>query len=211
MFARLASLLALTALLAAPLSAKDKKKPTLPEDILRAQTVQVVISPESGEPLDQPMANSIARENVEKALSEWGRYRVVMEGQEADLVIAVRTGSGQMMRPTIKGGPTDQRGGVAQGTDSTIRIGGSQGRPPNNDPSMNPQDQGPHVSNEIGPSEDMFEVYRGGTYHSSLDSPAVWRYIAKDCLRAPKMRAVEEFRKVIADSEKPQIPPQKNP
>jgi hypothetical protein len=63
---------------------------------------------------------------VEKAFSEWGRYRVVMDGQQADLVISVRTGSDRMVRPTIKGGPIDQRGGVAQGTDSSIRIGGSQ-------------------------------------------------------------------------------------
>jgi hypothetical protein len=39
----------------------------------------------------------------------------------------------------------------------------------------------------------------------------VWRYIAKDCLRAPKVRAVDEFRKAVTDSEKPQIPPQKQP
>src|ERR1700722_16356605 len=111
MSARLASLLFAVALLTVslsdPLSAKDKKKPVLPEYVLRAQTVRVVIAPESGEPIDQPMANSTARENVEKALSEWGRYRIVLDGQESDLVIAVRTGSGKMMRPTIKGGPID--------------------------------------------------------------------------------------------------------
>jgi hypothetical protein len=213
MSARLAPLLIVTALLAvsiSPLAAKDKKKPTLPEYVLRARTVRVVVAPDSGEPLDQPMANSTARDNVEKAFSEWGRYQVVMDGQEADLIVSVRTGSGRMMRPTIKGGPIDQRGGVAQGTDSTIRIGGAQGRPPGNDPTMNPQDQSPHISNEIGPSEDTFEVYRGGT-SDPLDAPAVWRYIAKDCLREPNMRAVEEFRKAIADSEKPQVPPQKQP
>jgi hypothetical protein len=212
MSARLASFLAVTGLavvsVCAPVSAKDKKKTALPEDILRAQTVRVVIAPGSGEPIDQPMANSTARENVEKALSEWGRYRIVMDGQEADLVISVRTGSGNMVRPTIKGGPIDQRGGVAQGTDSSIRIGGQQGRPPGSDPSMNPQDQGPHLSNEVGSSEDSFEVYRGSTA-DPLDAPAVWRYVAKDCLRAPTMRAVEEFRKAIADSEKPQ--PSKQP
>jgi hypothetical protein len=214
MSARLASLLVVAALLAvslsAPLNAKDKKKSTLPEYVLRAETVRVIIAPDSGEPLDQPMANSTARENVEKALSEWGRYRIVMDGQASDLIITVRTGSGRMARPTIKGGPIDQRGGVAQGTDSTIRIGGQTGRPPGSDPTMNPQDQGPHMSNEIGPSDDMFEVYRGGT-SDSLDSPAVWRYIAKDCLRAPNVRAVDEFRKAIADAEKPQIPQQKQP
>jgi|SRR5882724_7313845 len=214
MSARPASFLVVLALLAvsmsAPLSAKDKKKPTLPEYVLRAQTVRVIVAPDSGEPLDQPMANSTARDNVEKALSEWGRYRIVMDAQQADLVISVRTSSGNMARPTIKGGPIDQRGGVAQGTDSSIRIGGGAGRQPANDPPMNPQNQGPHMSNEIGPSEDMFEVYRGDV-SDALDSPPVWRYIAKDCLRAPNMRAVDEFRKAVTDSEKPQIPPQKQP
>jgi hypothetical protein len=214
MFARLALFFSTTALFSlafvAPLHAKDKKKPVLPEYLLRAQTVRVVIAPESGEPLDQPTANSTARENVEKALSEWGRYRLVMDGQESDLIIAVRTGSGRRVRPTVKGGPIDQRGGIAQGTDSTIRIGGAQGHPPADDPTMNPQDQGPRMSNEIGPSEDSFEVYRANI-SDPFDSPAAWRYVAKDCLKAPTVRAVEEFRKAIADSEKPQVPQQKQP
>lgn len=191
-------------------SAKDKKKPVLPDYVLRAQTVRVIVAPDAGEPLDQPMANSTARDNVERAFSEWGRYRVVMDGQQADLVVSVRTGNDRAVRPTIKGGPIDQRGGVAQGTDSTIRIGGGAGRQPTNDPTMDPHDQGPHMSNEVGPSEDLFEVYRGDV-SDALDSPAVWRYIAKDGLRAPKVRAVDEFRKAIADSEKPQIPAKKQP
>jgi hypothetical protein len=206
MIARLSSLLLLTTLLALPAGAKDKKKTILPNYVLSATTVRVVVSPGAGEPIDQPMANSTARENVEKALSEWGRFRVVLDGEELDLVIAVRTGSGKMMRPTIKGGPIDQRGGVGQGTDSTIRIGAQQGHPPVNDPSANPQG-GPRMGNEIGPTEDMFEVYRGDV-RDPLDSSAAWRYIAKDCLSAPKISAVEEFRKIIADAEKPQVPKQ---
>jgi hypothetical protein len=204
MIARLSSLVLLVTLLALHAGAKDKKKPILPDYVLKATTVRVVVSPGAGEPIDQPMANSTARENVEKALSEWGRYQVVMDGQESDLVIAVRTSSGKMMQPTIKGGPIDQRGGVGQGTDSTIRIGAQQGHPPVNDPSADPQ-SGPRMGNEIGPTEDMFEVYRGGV-PEPLDSSAVWRYIAKDCLRAPKVSAVEEFRKAIAEAEKPQVP-----
>ena len=201
---RLASLIVLAALLAAPAHAKDKKKVTLTEDILRATTVRVVIRPEAGEPLNQPMANSNARDNVEKALTEWGRLRVVMDGAQSDLVIAVRTGSERGV-PSIKGGPIDSRTGVGQGTDSTIRIGAQQGRLPNNDPSMSQPPSGPQVSKGIGPTDDMFEVYRGkepGT--DPLDAPAVWRYVAKDCLRAPNVTAVDEFRKAIADAEKPQ-------
>ena len=206
MTARLSALILLAALVIVPASAKDKKKPTLPEYVLKATTVLVVVNPDSGEPLDEPMTNRTARENVEKALMEWGRFRLVMDGAESDLVIAVRTGSGKMMQPTIKG-PVDNRPGIGQTTDSTIRIGGQQGNPPPlNDPGMG--QNRPRMSNEIGPSEDLFEVHQGGVTYP-LDSPAVWRYIAKDCLRAPKVSAVEEFRKAIADAEKPQ--PAKKP
>ena len=73
---------------------------------------------------------------------------------------------------------------------------------------MSGPQSGPRVTNEAGPSEDAFEVYRGGV-QTPLDAPAVWRYIAEDCLRPPKVSAVEEFRKAIADAEKPQ--PSKKP
>src|ERR1700758_5056444 len=97
------ALLAISLLLAVPASAKEKKKPVLPEDVLRAQTVRFVFDPQAGEPLDQPNANALARDNVEKALMEWGRYRLVMDGQESDLVMVVRTGNGKSFRPTMKG------------------------------------------------------------------------------------------------------------
>jgi hypothetical protein len=200
--------LVLLILFVPPAIAKDKNKSSLPEYVLRARTVLVVIAPEAGEPINEPMANSSARQNVEQALLEWGRLQPVLDGQESDLVIAVRTGSGKMVRPTIKGGPIDNRPGVVQPVEGGIRIGGQQGRPPSaNDPSGYPQDRGPHLSNELGPSEDSLEVYRGGQY--ALDSSPVWRYIAKDCLRPPAISAVEEFRKAIAKAEQPQ--PAKKP
>jgi hypothetical protein len=208
MTARLCSLLALIGLLITPALAKNKK-PVLPEYVLRARTVLVVIDPDAGEPLDQPNANAMARESVEKALMEWGRFRLVMDGAESDLIISVRTGDDRAVRPTIKGGPLDQRPGVGQTTDSSVRIGGQRGQPPPlNDPSMDPQSRGPRVTNEVGPSEDMFAVYHGGL-SNPLDAPPVWRYIAKDCLRAPQVSAVENFRKTIAEAEKPQ--PSKKP
>jgi hypothetical protein len=200
-------LFALSLLLINAATAKDKKKATLPEDVLRAQTVRVVIDPDAGEPLDQPNANSTARDNVEKALMEWGRFRLVMDGEESDLVISIRPGNGRWERPTIKGGPIDQRPGVGQSTDSSIRIGGQQGRPPMSDPGTYPQNQGPRIGNEVGPSDDMFTVYRG-SMGDPLDAPPVWRYIKKDCLRvtATQVPAVEEFRKAIAEAEKPKVP-----
>jgi hypothetical protein len=151
----------------------------------------------------------MARENVEKAIMEWGRFDILSEGQESDLVIVVRTGNGRAMRPTVRGGGIDQRPGYGQGTDSTVRIGGQHGQPPPmNDPSMSPPNRGPRMSNEIGAGEDTFEVYRGDVQYP-LDSSPGWRYIAKDCLRTPKVAAVEEFRKAIAEAEKPKVPPKK--
>ena len=127
-----------------------------------------------------------------------------MDGQVSDLLITVRTGNGQSSRPTMKGGPIDQRPGVAQSSDSSIRIGIGQRQPSTSDP----MDRQAHISNEVGPSEDMFVVYRVGA-SEPLDSPPVWRYIKKDCLRpsqpGPLVPAVEEFRKLIAEAEKPKV------
>jgi hypothetical protein len=205
----LASVLLIAALLTTTASAKDKnKKPLLSPFILRAHTVVVVIDPDAGEPLDEPNANASARTAVEKALLEWGRFDLLSQGQETDLIIVVRTGNGKLMRPTVKGGPIDQRPVSGESTDSTIHIGAQHGQPPplqgNSIPDPDPN-RGPHVNNEVGPSEDMFEVYRGNV-PDPLDSMSIWRYIAKDCLREPKVTAVEEFRKAIAEAEKPKIP-----
>ena len=205
MTARLSSLFLLAALLAVPANAKDKKKSSLPEYVLRATTVLVVVSPEAGEPLNEPRANATARDNVERALMQWGRLHPVMDGEESDLVIAVRTGNGRMVQPTVRGGPVDQRPGTVQTGDGNIRIGAQQGQPPPlSDPSLG-SPNGPRMGNDVGPSEDTFEVYHGGVQYP-LDSPPVWRYIAKDCLRQPGVTAVEEFRKAIAQAEKPQVP-----
>jgi len=214
MRARLSWFLLLILLVSPALNAKDKdkdkKKSSLPELVLRARTVLVVIHPDAGEPLHQPTANATARENVEQALMKWGRLQPVMDGQVADLVIAVRTGTGRMVGPTVKGGPIDTRPTVMQPTDTGIRIGAQQGHaPPLNDPGMSsPRGGGPRISNEVGSSEDSFEVYLG-TSQYPLDSSPVWRYVARDCLRAPTVSAVEQFRKAIAESEK--LKPPKNP
>ncbi|PYX28011.1 MAG: hypothetical protein DMG77_17135 [Acidobacteria bacterium] len=214
MRARLSWFLLLILLVSPALNAKDKdkdkKKSSLPELVLRARTVLVVIHPDAGEPLHQPTANATARENVEQALMNWGRLQPVMDGQVADLVIAVRTGTGRMVGPTVKGGPIDTRPTVMQPTDTGIRIGAQQGHaPPLNDPGMSsPRGGGPRISNEVGSSEDSFEVYLG-TSQYPLDSSPVWRYVARDCLRAPTVSAVEQFRKAIAESEK--LKPPKNP
>jgi hypothetical protein len=193
-------------------TAKDKNKTTLPAYVLSAQTVLVIVDPDAGEPVAQPYTNRDARANVEKALVEWGRFRLVNDGEKSDLIITVRRGTGKTVQPTMKGGGIDQRPGVSGDPDGTIHIGAHGGQqpvdpgtyPPGMSPpgTPSPESGPPRVSNEVGPSQDMLAVFRGDIEHS-LDGPAAWRYVAKDCLSEPKVSAVDEFRKAIADAEKP--------
>ena len=196
------SIFFLILLLLAPLvNAKSKKKQVLPDYVLKAQTVLVVIHPDAGEPLTNPTANRTAQDNVEKAMMKWGRFNLVMDAQTADLVVAVR--KGHAGGPTVSNSPADNRPVIYQPSGGDIRVAGQHGRPPDlTNPDLGGSaDRGPHVNNEIGPSEDTFEVYRGGVEHP-LDTSPVWRYMAKDALNEPRVTAVEEFQKMINDSEK---------
>jgi len=133
-----------------PVIAKNKKKPTLPDLILKAQTVYVVIPPDAGEPLTDPTGNATAEDAVEQAIMKWGRFRLVPGSQTADLIIAVR--KGHAAGPTIRNSPADDRPVIIQPTgEAGTRLGGHQGRPPDlSDPGLaGPADRGPQISNQI--------------------------------------------------------------
>lgn len=180
--------------------ARKKNKQELPDLVLNAQTILVVIHPDAGEPVANPTANRTARENVENALMKWGRFHLVMSPQTADLIIAVR--KGHPGGPTITNSPGDDRPVVIQPNDGDVRIGAQQGRPPGlSDPGLGPQDKRPRISNQIGPSDDSFEVYRGGGEYP-LDTSPIWRYTAKNALDNPTVSAVAQFRKAVDESEK---------
>src|SRR5260221_14383508 len=85
-------------------SAKKKEKTHLPAYVLKAQTVLVVILPDSGEPIDDITANRKAQAEVEKAFLKWGRNRLGLDTDHADLVVGVRKGTGKIANPTIRGG-----------------------------------------------------------------------------------------------------------
>ena len=183
--------------------ANDKNKSNLPDSVLQAQTVRVVVSSEAGLPINQPTANTDARDRVENALQAWGRYKIVYEG-DSDLVIAVRSSNGQIASPTIENGSTDARiGGVQYGK---VTVGATQGHgPAMSEPTMNPKSTGPHVGKQIDGGRDLFAVYQGGPMYK-LSAPPVWKYEGKNALRAPDMVAVREFRKAVAAAEKPKDP-----
>src|SRR6266481_6404931 len=140
--------------------AGNKKKNLLPAFVLRARTVLVLIDPEAGISATSPLANKTAQEDVEKALMKWGRLTPVLDTQTADLVITVRKGSGKIVQPTIGGEPTNDRPVIVQPTDSGVRIGVQQGRPPDATQS-GPQDTRAHPQMEAAPPDDMFAVYEG--------------------------------------------------
>jgi hypothetical protein len=200
-------------LLLPQVSAKNKTKTILPDYVLKARTVLVVVSPEAETSLLNPNENRTAREDVEKALMRWGRYTLVLEGSSADLVVAVRRGSkASALNPTIDGAPRDNRPVVVEGTDGAAHIGLQQGRPPGaTDPGLAPSSPGPSLSTQVGGAEDALEVYRGDVA-DALDSSPLWRYMAKDALRSPNVPAVDQFRKTVEQAEKEaQKPSKKGP
>ena len=86
-----------------------KNKQVLPDYVLQAQTVAVVVMPDAGESVTAPAANRTAEQNVEKALLQWGRYRLVPDALTADLIVAVRKGEGKTDKAKLSDPQTQQR------------------------------------------------------------------------------------------------------
>ncbi|HWY58948.1 MAG TPA: hypothetical protein VNZ03_31085 [Terriglobales bacterium] len=184
--------------------AKDKTKNSLPDYVLKARTVVIVVAPEPVRPLTDPIQNRTVQEDVEKAFVQWGRLQPVYNVQSADLVVAVRKGLGRTVTPTVSGVPADGRSvGVAPAGRGTVIVGGQQGPPDlSNDPALGrPATTQPQVGTEIGPSDDTFEVYRGRVEYP-LDSVPVWRYSGRGVLYSPNVPAVAHFREAIEKAEK---------
>jgi hypothetical protein len=204
MLTRLSLLLSLALLLACLAPANNKKKDSLPAEVLDAQTVVVLVDPDAGMSTSAPLANRTAQEDVEKALAKWGRLRLVLiGGNNADLVITVRKGNGKVVQPTVSGEPTNDRPVVVVPSDNGIHVGVQQGRPPDSTQAP-PADTSPRLGGEVGPTEDTFLVYRGGPAGDALERAPVWRYVAKNGLHSPDVPAVAEFRKAIEAAVKQQ-------
>jgi hypothetical protein len=191
--------------------ATAKKKAQVPDFILKAQTVCVLIDPDAGTSLTDPLANKTAREDVEKAFMTWHRYSLVQEPGRADLVIVIRRGSGKSVDRTIGNLPTNDRPITAQQTDHSIRIGGQQGRAPGSPTQTMPQDTRPEQQTEVGTAvaQDSFIVYGLGTgdMGRSVGTPMTdrtigWRTMGKNVLKSPDVSAVSDFRKAVEETEK---------
>jgi hypothetical protein len=197
MLSRLSLLLSLALLLAGLAPANNKKKDSLPAEVLDARTVVVLVDPDAGMSTSAPLANKTAQDDVEKALANWGRLKLVLiGGNNADLVITVRKGNAKIVQPTVSGEPANDRPVVVVPSDTGIHIGVQQGRPADSTQPP-PADTSPGLGGEVGPTEDTFLVYRGGSGSPPLERAPVWRYVAKNGLRSPDVPAVAEFRKAV--------------
>jgi hypothetical protein len=203
--------------LSAALSVAFAKKAKVPDYVLKAHTVCVLIDPDAGTSLTDPLANKTAQDEVEKALMRWGRLSPVQDPGQADLIIVIRHGTGKIAERTIGNLPTNDRPVTVQQADNHIRIGGQQGRSPNAPQQTNPQDTQPEQQTEVAPPrQDEFTVYRGYSGSSPTSSgsrehlhtqPIAWRINQKDALKAPEVRAVAEFRQAVEETEKQQKKP----
>jgi hypothetical protein len=167
-------------------------------DILEARSVAVVIYTGSEAPAESPQENQRAVDDVRTAMLKRGRYMITTEAAEADLIIAVRKGRAQA---TTISGAKNPNPVVLDPSDSGVRIGIHKGQTPPLSRGENPQGSTPSVGAQAGPSDDLFEVYRGRTQYP-LDEPPVWRYLAKDGLKGPKVDAVNKFRKAVEEAAK---------
>jgi hypothetical protein len=182
-------------------SAKDKKAP-LPYTVLRAHTIAVIIDPDAGRRMSDPFGNETAQRSVETALRNWGRYEITTSIVNADLIVVVRIG-GRTVEPTMSDPRQNGRAGEVEPIDSGIGMGAQHGsiNNPNQPPSNYPPSTTPDRAEITSSPDDSLVVYTGG-YDKPLDSPAIYRYSAKDALKAPAVTAVDAFRRAVAETEK---------
>jgi len=179
--------------------AKDKAKGTLPDYVLRARTVAVIVDPQAGISIEDPRANQVAQKDVETALLNWGRLDPTISTQGVDLIIVIRRGNGRLVDQTIADPRQNNRAGVINPTDNGASVGAQHGPQPG---VIGPGDgTAAHPQTEIGEPDDSFVVYQGGI-EDPLEAPPVWRYIAKDGLRPHSVPAVDAFRKALAEADK---------
>ncbi len=191
---------ALALLAASAGRAEDKAlKGPFTREVLEARWVAVVVYPHSQVPVANPGENRSAVQDVESAIMKWGRYKVTPDPAQADLVIAVR--KGRAGGPTING-PRNPGPVILNPGEAGVSIGVHSGQAPPLDRSETPdRTSRPSAGAQVGPSEDLFEVYRGRTRYP-LDNAPVWRYLGKNSLNAPKVEAVTKFRKAVEEAEK---------
>ncbi|NYF92002.1 hypothetical protein RBB79_20205 [Tunturiibacter empetritectus] len=186
-------------LMATVAGAKNKAEKNVPDYILRAKTVNVMVDPGAGIDLKDPRANQVAQKDVETALLNWGRFQPVIFTQNVDLIIVICKGHKQVVDTTISDPRQNNRAGVIDPTANGVSVGAQHGNGAGMPDASSHEPT--HPQTEIGTTEDTFFVYNGDA-ERPLEGPVGWSYVAKDGLRSHNVPAVEEFRKALAAADK---------
>lgn len=184
------------------LHGKQKKKLVLPDYVLDAKTVAVVVDPDAPISTAHPNDNKQAADDVEQALLKWGRYRLLPDPQWADLVIVIRKGRAAGAAIGGTGNGSDRPVILQQPTNNDTRVVAQWGMPPQvSATQQQPQQRQPQPGMEAGTPEDVFVVHQG-LPQPPLYGPVAWSYAGKNALNAPQVKAVEQFRDAVAAAEK---------
>jgi len=175
---RVLSLLLVLACVAALAAAgnKDRKKVKTPVPALVAKAQYVYITsydgPETSFGVSPADRQALAR--VQDAIRKWGRYKVTLRQQDADLILLVRAGR------TLEG---RVGGGIHAGSDSPTVTSGPNAR----------------VEASSAGLEDELAVYQGP---SGLNSAPLWRGLMVNGLQGPAPALVQKLRTDVEQTDK---------
>jgi hypothetical protein len=174
---------------------KKEKKPKLPEALDQAHLVFVeAVDGEEFKPgLDT--ADRLAIADLRDALQSWGRYKLTVEREKADLIFVVR-----------KGRPAEDRAGVDIDGSGAHPIGDPQGGPQGGQMGGQPggqmgsqfpgqqrqRDTDMGVGGEAGSEDDMLKVCQLNV-NGKLSNP-LWIRTFKYGLDAPRLTLLAQFK-----------------
>src|SRR5207247_10131714 len=187
------SIVIMLVMLAISASPKEKKE-IIPALILRAQYVAVIVDPEAGISVANPGEDGIARSDVEAALEKWGRFKLTVNPENADLGVVVRKG-GKAIKPTIGGIGNGPPVVWNPGSTGDVTIGVGRTTPPYSNRADPRANQRPTARTEVGFPDDVFSVYPARV--DVRDAGLLCRYTAHYGLQRPTVPSVRGFRVAI--------------
>jgi hypothetical protein len=113
---------------------------------------------------------------VENAFQGWRRYSLVLNPDNADIIVVVRSGRVVSAAPSVTVGGRDPRG-----------LPSGYPRP------------GVGISTDVGPSQDLFEVHDA---RLGFDSAPLYRRLSTGGLKAPELPLFKDFKKEVEKADK---------
>jgi len=167
-----------------PAHAKSKKPYKLPA--IFSQATYVYVEAVDGQQFDPRLypEDRQAIANVQSALEDWHRYTLTVKREEAELIFVVR-----------KGREAEARVGIQGGTPPLGTPGRPQNNPNNPNGPNSPGGVGTSVGGEVGPPDDLLEVYYKSADHAH--GMMIWQRTEADGLDRPDVALLRELRNEV--------------